>query len=286
MSDVIVLHGVRIVGIVVVAFIAQKMLGSFIQRLVHRVLVHANKTTSDAIKKREDTLVTVFDSFAYFGIWCLALFLVLSEAGLNILPFIATAGIVGIAVGFGGQYLVRDIITGLIMLFEDQYRIGDIVCLDDTCGMVEDTTLRKTTLRDRSGVAHHVPHGDVRRVSNMSSEIGRINIKFGISYDADIDRVADVINRVGSVLAVDPAWREHIKKVPSFAQVKEFGESSITIRVSGETAPGKQWDVSSELRRRIRDAFAAEGITIPYPQIVVHQASLIRAPTKRTRSSK
>jgi small conductance mechanosensitive channel len=130
---------------------------------------------------------------------------------------LAGAGILGLAVGFGGQYLIRDYITGLLIIFENQYHIGDMVKLDDTEGMVEDISLRMTTLRDMDGTVHHVPHGDIKRVSNLSKYFSRINLNVNISYTADIDEVIRIVNRVGLEMANDPKWQpEIIKGSPVF----------------------------------------------------------------------
>jgi len=133
--------------------------------------------------------------------------MIFQEAGIAIGPLLAAAGIVGLAFGFGGQYLIRDLISGLFLIIENQYRIGDVVCFDKTCGLVEDISLRMTTLRDLDGTVHHIPHGDIKKVSNLSNSFSRVNLNIGIAYNSDLEKVIDVVNRVGKELAEDPQWK-------------------------------------------------------------------------------
>ena len=177
-----------------------------------------------------------------------------------------------VALGFGGQYLIRDLIGGLFIIMENQYRIGDVVCFDGTCGLVEDISLRMTTLRDLDGTVHHVPHGEIKKTSNLSKYFARVNLNVGISYNANLEQVISVVNKVGKELAEDSEWKEHILKPPQFLRVDDFGDSAIMIKILGETKPLKQWDVAGELRKRIKIAFDREKIEIPFPQRVIHQA--------------
>lgn len=197
--------------------------------------------------------------------------MILQEAGIAIGPLLAAAGIAGLAFGFGGQYLIRDLISGLFIIMENQYRIGDVVCFDGTCGLVEDISMRMTTLRDLDGVVHHVPHGEVKKVSNLSKKFSRVNLNIGISYNSSLEKVITVVNKVGRELADDPKWKEHILKAPQFLRVDDFGDSAIIIKILGETKPIKQWEVAGEFRKRLKLAFDREGIEIPFPQRVVHQ---------------
>jgi small conductance mechanosensitive channel len=198
--------------------------------------------------------------------------MILSEAGVAIGPLLAAAGIAGIAFGFGGQYLIRDIISGLFITLENQYRIGDVVCFDGTCGLVEDITLRMTTLRNLDGTVHHIPHGEIKTVSNLTKHYARVNLNVGVSYGSNLEHVIEVVNRVGRELAEDPAWKEHVTKAPQFLRVDDFADSAVIIKILGETKPIKQWDVTGELRKRLKIAFDKEGIEIPFPQRVVHTA--------------
>jgi small-conductance mechanosensitive channel len=264
-------HGLKIAAILVIALLVRRFGGIFIEKTVRRLVVSNLFLTREAERKREETLIRIFDTSLAVLVWILTALMVLQEAGTNIAPLLAAAGVAGLAFGFGGQYLIKDLISGLFIILENQYRIGDVVCIDDTCGLVEDISMRMTTLRDLDGTVHHVPHGSITKVSNLSKGYARVNLNVGISYSSNLDHVIGVVNRVGQELADDPAWKESIRKPPQFLRVDDFGDSSIVIKILGDTEPLKQWDVTGELRKRIKMAFDAEGIEIPFPQRVIHQ---------------
>jgi len=155
---------------------------------------------------------------------------------------------------------------------ENQYRIGDVVCFNKTCGLVEDISLRMTTLRDLDGTVHHVPHGEIKTVSNLSKTFARVNLDIGVSYSSNLEHVISVVNKVGQELTEDATWKDQITKSPQFLRVDDFADSAIIIKILGETKPLKQWGVTGELRKRIKIAFDKEGIEIPFPQRVIRQA--------------
>jgi len=264
--------GIKIIAIVLVAYLIRRSIGIFIERIIRKIVIPDHFLSKEAEKKREDTLIRIFSASASILIWILTLLIVLQEIGFAIGPILAAAGIAGLAFGFGGQYLIRDLISGLFIIMENQYRINDVVCFDGTCGLVEDISLRMTTLRDLDGVVHHVPHGEIKKVSNLSKHFARVNLNIGISYNSDLEKVISVVNKIGQELADDLAWKEFILKPPQFLRVDDFGDSAIIIKILGETKPLKQWDVTGELRKRIKIAFDKEGIEIPFPQRVIHQA--------------
>lgn len=265
-------HGIKVALIIVGAYLARRFGGIFVEKAIRRVVVSDHFLSEEAEKKREDTLIHITNGTIGVFIWIVALLMILSEAGLNIGPLMAAAGIAGIAVGFGGQYLIRDIVSGLFIILENQYRVNDVVCFNGTCGMVEDISLRMTTLRDLDGAVHHVPHGEISKVSNLTKFYARVNLNIGISYDSDLEHVIAVVNRVGKELADDPKWKDFILKPPQFLRVNDFADSAIIIKILGDTKPIKQWDVTGELRKRLKIAFDKEGIEIPFPQRVIHQA--------------
>lgn len=263
-------HGIKILIILIAAYFIKRFGGIFIERLIRKLIVTDHFLTPEAKVKRENTLIRIFNGALGIVVWVLAGLLVLQEAGFAIGPLLAAAGIAGLAFGFGGQYLVRDLVSGLFIIMENQYRINDVVCFDGTCGLVEDITLRITTLRDLDGVVHHVPHGEIKKVSNLTKHFARVNLNIGISYSSNLEKVIATVNKVGMELAKDLAWKEHILKAPQFLRVDDFGESAIEIKILGETKPIKQWDVTGELRKRLKIAFDKEGIEIPFPQRVIH----------------
>ena len=267
-------HGVKIAAIIIIAYLIRKFAGIFIEKFIRKIVISDHFLTKDAEKKREDTLIRIFATSLGIIIWILAFIMILQETGIAIGPLLAAAGIAGLAFGFGGQYLIRDLISGLFIIIENQYRIGDVVCFDETCGLVEDISMRMTTLRDLDGVVHHVPHGEIKKTSNLSKYFARVNLNIGISYSSNLEQVISVVNKVGKDLAEDSGWKEYILKPPQFLRVDDFGDSAIVIKILGETKPLKQWDVAGELRKRLKIAFDREGIEIPFPQRVIHQAKL------------
>ncbi len=276
MSDKIIpwllLHGIKILVIAVVAYLLNLILSRIIIRTVRIAVVRDETTSEEAEKKREDTLIRIFNGALRIIIIALALMMILQESGIKIGPILAGAGIVGVAVGFGGQYLIKDVITGLFMILENQYRIGDSVIIDGTNGMVQDISLRKTTLRDMDGTVHHINHGSITLVSNQSKDFSRINLDIGVAYKTNLEQVIEVINKTGEELAEDPVYKDKILSPPKFLRINDFAENAIIIKILGETKPLTQWEVTGELRKRLKIAFDREGIEIPFPQRVIHQA--------------
>lgn len=270
-SPWIINHGVKILVVLFAAYVVRKFSDIFIEKTVRKIVVSDHFLTKEAEKKRENTLIRIFSGALGIVVWLLAGLVILQEAGFAIGPLLAAAGIAGLAFGFGGQYLIRDLISGLFIIMENQYRVEDVVCFDGTCGLVEDISLRMTTLRDLDGTVHHVPHGEIKKVSNLSKGYARVNLNIGIGYGSDLEKVIKVVNRVGKELAEDPQWQEFIITPPQFLRVDDFADSAIIIKILGDTKPIKQWDVAGELRKRLKIAFDEEDIEIPFPQRVIRQ---------------
>ncbi len=266
-------HGIRIALIIIIAFLLDRVLQRIVARAIRASVRPDLNTPPEAEKKREDTLIRIFSGALNILITVVAFMMILQEAGIEIGPLIAGAGIVGLAVGFGGQYLIRDIITGLFLMLENQYRIGDVVDIEGLSGAVEDISLRKTTLRNLDGTVHHIPHGSITKVSNLSKDFARVNIDVGVGYSTDIDNLIRVINETGRELAADPAFSDSIISPPQFLRVNEFADSAIMVKILGDTKPLKQWEIAGEFRKRLKAAFDREGIEIPFPQTVIHRAS-------------
>ena len=265
-------HGIKIIVIAVGAFLLNRIVSRVIIKAVRIAVVPDSSSSEESEKKREDTLIRIFNGAMGIAILLLAVLMILQETGLEIAPLLAGAGIVGLAFGFGGQYLIRDIISGLFIILENQYRIGDVVNLNGTGGLVEDISLRMTTLRDMNGTVHHIPHGEIKIVSNLSKNFARVNLDIGIAYNSNLEHVINIINRTGNELAGDPLFRDFIISPPQFLRVEEFGDSAIIVKILGETKPLRQWEISGEFRKRIKAAFDKEGIVIPFPQRVIHKA--------------
>jgi len=264
-------HGLKILLIIIGAYLVWKFGAIFVNKIIRQAVLSDRFTTKEAEEKRENTLIKIFNGALGIAVWVVAAMVILSELGVQIGPMLAAAGIAGLAFGFGGQYLIKDLISGFFIILENQYRVGDVVCFGDTCGLVENISIRMTTLRDLDGIVHHVPHGEITKVSNMSKQFSRVNLNIGIAYDADLEKVIKVVNQVGHDLSNDPNWQSLIIKEPQFLRVDNFGDSAIEIKILGDTQPLKQWEVTGELRKRLKIAFDREGIEIPFPQRVIHQ---------------
>lgn len=264
-------HGLRILLVAVLGYALQV----FVRRLVPRVIRHtivepvAEETTRQEADKRAIALSNVIVHISACVVIVIATFMILSELGLDITPVLAGAGVVGIAVGLGAQTLVRDIFSGLFILLENQYAKGDVVNVAGIGGLVEQVSLRRTILRDLDGTVHNVPNGEIRIASNLTREWSRVNMNISVSYGADLDRVIQVINRVGEEMSQDPEFGPMIISPPRVLRVDAFEDSGIAIKILGETKPSRQWDVMGELRKRIKKAFDEARIDMPYPHRVI-----------------
>ena len=263
-------HGVNLFIILLAAIGMWYFLNKFLPLLVRHTMVRTKGESKDGIKKRTDTLVSVLNGAGRILIIIFLIFMLLTEIGVEIGPILAGFGIAGIAVGFGAQYLVKDLIAGIFVLMENQYRVGDVARVADVIGVVEDVTLRKTVLRDLDGIVHHVPNGEIRVASNYSRHFSRVNLDISVSYGTDLDHAIKVLNRVCQELAADEHWGKLVIKTPYVLRVNNLGDSGIDIKLTGEVKPTQQWAVMGELRLRVKKAFDAEGIEIPWPHTKVY----------------
>jgi len=194
---------------------------------------------------------------------------ILQQFGVNIGPAIAGLGVAGIAIGLGAQTLVQDWLAGMFVILENQYNVGDIVQVGGVSGIVEEFSLRRTTLRDLDGVVHSVPNGQITVASNMTRSWARVNLNVEVAYDTDIDAATDVINTLGTQLLADDDWGPKLLEAPTVARVDSLGESGVELKVLARVQPAQQWAVTGELRKRILARFAERGIEIPFPYRVV-----------------
>ncbi|MFU8840849.1 MAG: mechanosensitive ion channel family protein [Nitriliruptoraceae bacterium] len=220
--------------------------------------------------QRAEALGALAGSVLRVIIWTVALFILLSTAfGINLTPLLAGAGILGIAFGFGAQGLVSDFLAGIFMLAEDQYGVGDIVDVGDAAGVVEGVSLRTTRVRDVTGTLWHVPNGHILRVGNMSQEWARALLDIGVAYGTDIDAASDLILAIATDMAREADFEEVFLDEPEIWGVENLGNDSVDIRLVIKTQPGQQWAIARELRRRIKNAFDAAEVEIPFPQRTV-----------------
>jgi small-conductance mechanosensitive channel len=268
--------------IVVVALIVNRLLRRAVKRMLRTLqngglqerLGAVRRATPDALletgqmslraEQRIEALASVLRSVMSFTIMAVAAVMILGELGVELGPLIAGAGIIGVAIGFGSQALVRDFLSGIFILVEDQFGIGDIVNLDGTTsGVVEAVSLRTTRLRAVDGTVWHVPNGEIRRVGNMSQHWSRALLDIEVAYATDLARAKGVIREVAHAV-----WEEdkHVLEEPEVWGVEELGANGVVIRLVVKTTPSEQYRVSRALRERLKVAFDAEGIEIPFPQ--------------------
>ena len=266
---------VPIVLILVISVVLIVLSGRVVRGLVKAALDRetsegtAQELSAVEVKKRMDTLDALLTTVIRGFIVIVAIVMVLGALGLDIGPAVAGLGIVGIAVGFGAQSLVRDYFNGALILLENQYSKGDVVTIAGVSGSVEDFSLRRTTLRDLDGVVHTVPNGQVAVASNLTRTWARINQDVTVAYGTDMEKATEVINGVGRDLAADPAWQRRVLEAPHVERISALGEYGVTIKILGLVRASEQWAAGGELRKRLLAAFAANGIEIPRPQRVV-----------------
>jgi small-conductance mechanosensitive channel len=197
-------------------------------------------------------------------------FLLTLNLFVEIGPLLAGAGILGLAISFGAQSLVKDFISGFFILFEDQFAVGDVIEAAGKSGVVERMSLRVVVLRDLQGVLHIIPNGEIKVVSNKTRGWSRAVIDVGVAYDADIDQALAVLRDEAARFSAEPAWKGRLEGAVEVPGVESLSDSAVVIRILARTRPGSQWDVARELRRRLKKRLDAEGLEIPFPQRKVH----------------
>jgi small conductance mechanosensitive channel len=262
-------NGLRILLLILLAFAANRFAGSVVRNAEHEMADGDDLKTVER-RKRLQTVGSTLRRFFSILIWSAALLMVLRELDVDITPVLAGAGIVGLAVGFGAQTLVKDIISGLFLIAEDQVRLGDVAEINGIGGAVEEINLRTIVLRDLEGTLHHIANGEIRTLSNKSKDFSYYVIDLGVDYDDDTDRIVEVVRDTANALMKDPPYAVNILEPLEVLGVDAFKASEVTLRFRIKTVPTKQWEVGRELRRRIKKSFDAHGIRIPFPQYSVN----------------
>ena len=283
-SDKLLATPAMILVILAVAFVVNRLMRRAIHRLTTKIVDPESQERLRNLKRRAPTAIVttgslslrsaaraqtlglVLRSIASAVVWAIAVTMILGELGVNLGPLIAGAGIAGVAIGFGAQSLVKDFLAGIFMLVEDQYGVGDIVDAGEATGTVEAITLRTTRLRDVQGTVWHIPNGTIERVGNMSQQWARALLDVDVAYGTDVDEAQAAIKAVADDLWRDPAWNGRIIEEPEVWGIENLGPDAISIRLVVKTRPAAQFPVMRELRRRLADAFLAEGIEMPFPQ--------------------
>lgn len=279
---------IRIGVIVVVAVIVSKMLQRAIAGFAEKIAASPSdarlqslrergpgkllmeETESKRAQARAATIGLVLRSIAVAGVWIFAGLTILGQLDIDLGPLIAGAGIGGLALGFGAQSIVKDFLSGLFMLIEDQYGVGDVIDIGAAVGTVEKVSLRSTTLRDVRGTVWHIPNGEIARVGNFSQLWSRALIDVEVAYDVDLRFAQEVIQRVADEFWEDPEWGgDELVEQPQVVGIQSLGASGVGIRLMVKTEPSMQWSVERELRLRIKEGLDAAGIEIPFPQQTV-----------------
>lgn len=263
---------VRVLLTLIAAIIVQLIAGRFVAVAVRRTVeAHKHGSASDE-KKREDTLINVFRTAVGFVVWIVAFIVCLWQLHINVAALLTGAGVVGIALSLGAQSTLKDILAGIFIISENQYRVGDIVTLSagvsgGVSGVVEELTVRITKLRDLDGKLHIVPNGSAGVISNMTFHFANVVVDIPISYKADVEMVKKLIDQIGDSLAKDDRWSKEIIEPIQFLRVDNLGPAVVTVKALGKVKPGSQWDVGGAFRKELKHAFDKHKITTPSPVV-------------------
>ena len=258
----------RVVLILALAWILQAAANRLIR--IFRRYMQAKAPSADE-QARIETLARVFRNSGAIVIVIVAGTLILGELGISIAPILATAGVAGVAIGFGAQSLIKDYFTGFFLLLEDQLRQGDVVEVAGKSGLVEEVTLRYVRLRDFEGHVHFVPNGEIKVVSNRTRGYAQAAIDVGVGYSVDIDQALEVMREVGQSLRADAKWQAKIADEVEVLGVEKLDNSAIVLRCRLKVVPAiEQWNVKREFLKRLKKAYDERGIEIPFPQLTIH----------------
>ena len=257
----------RVLMVLLAAWLGLKIVKRVLRKLEERLidLSLAGEPTPSEHKKRVETLIRLVRQAIIIAVWVIVFLVVLREFGVDIAPILASAGILGLAIGFGAQNLVRDVISGFFMILENQVRVGDVAVVNGTGGLVEKVNFRTIVLRDLAGTVHVFPNGTISTLANLTSQWSAYVFDIGIAYKEDVDHVMDIMRHVGKELREDEAFGPLMVDDIEIFGVDDFGDSAINIKGRLRTKPIKQWDVGREYRRRLKYRFDKEGIEIPFP---------------------
>lgn len=259
--------------IIILLFVALKVLKLIIQRLKKILIYRATKSekiNTQEAEKRITTLMGILKGLGKIIIWSVFSMILLQKFGVDIGPILAGAGILGLAVGFGAQELVRDFISGFFILLENQIRTGDYGIINGTEGLVEKIELRTMTLRDVSGVVHVFQNGKINSLSNMTKEWSAIVLNIGVAYKEDVDEVMRIMQQVGETMLKDTETKDRILEPLLIMGLDKFSDSAVVIKARLKTVPGEQWSLGREYRKRLKKVFDDKGIEIPFPHTTVY----------------
>ncbi len=278
-TEILTLPLIQISIILVITFVLYHFNAQIIKVFVSRIMArHRFETVADR-QKQEQTVASVFRTTSGVLLWLIAIGAIMHVLQFDFAQVAAGAGFLGIIIGLGAQATIRDYLAGIFILLEGQYRVGDIVTLNgagvskETSGVVEDITLRITKLRDLDGNLNIIRNGEASIITNRTFKYSSVVIDVGVAYDSDIDKVEQIMDRVGKDMLKDEELNKVIKEPMRFFRVDNFADSAVIIKTIGKVAPAKQWDIAGEYRRRLLKAFRKEGVEIAFPQVVIHNAT-------------
>jgi small-conductance mechanosensitive channel len=265
---------IRIVAVLLATALTVRLSGRFVRLLraniVDMMKRHRPGDSILQLEKRAATIGAIIRKTIGIVVWAVAIVMILRELNFDIAPILAGAGVIGLAVGFGAQNLVRDVISGLFMLVENQISVNDVAIINGTGGLVEEVNLRTTVLRGLDGTVHIFPNGAITSLSNMTHEFSYYVFDVAVAYKEDTDRVVDVLNQISAEMRESEEYGPLILEPLDVLGVDKFGDSAVVIKVRIKTVPSKQWQVGREMNRRIKKRFAAERIEIPFPHRSLH----------------
>lgn len=273
-------HGFEIAIIILCAWLAKRYGGQFITRIFHRTIRADLYPTKSDRTKRLETIDSITGAILQVAVIVIAGIMIISELGVNTTPLIASAGVLGIALGFGAQSLIKDFTSGLFIIIDNQYRVGDIVKLDEIAGKVEAITIRTTVLRGLDGTLYHVPNGSISATANLTMSYGGIEEDIAFDNNVDITKLTMAINRAGEQLAKDPKYAQKILEAPHFMRIVGFTPNGIMVKILGTTTANDSWEIRGEFYRRLINELRKAKIDLPSPQITVHQAKSTTAKKK------
>jgi len=266
--DWIIRSGPKVLVILVLMYLGVRLSGVAAGRIF--AFLGRRRQMDEEYKKRADTLSAVIGYLISATVLVVAALMILAELKIPIGPVLAATGVVGVAVGFGAQHLVQDIISGFFILLDDQIRVGDVVQVADKGGLVERLNLRMVVLRDLSGNVHYVRNGKIDIVTNMTKDYSRYVFDIGIAYRENVDEVIEIIKQVDEELRSDPAFGPDILEPIEILGLDQFAESAIIIKARTKTKPIKQWGVAREFNRRLKRTFDEKDIEIPFPHVTLY----------------
>lgn len=283
-----VFSGLRLLLTLVLLWIVVSVVKVLLRRMEQRLvsLAETRGEVPTEAKKRAETLARLLRQGVLMLMWLIGGLVALREIGLEIGPILASIGVAGLAVGFGAQTLVKDVISGFFLILENQVRVGDVAIVNGTGGLVEQLSFRTIVLRDLQGTVHVFPNGSINTLANMTQTWSAFVFDIGVAYKEDVDRVIPILRRVGEEMRADVQFGPSILEDIEIFGVDDFADSAVVIKGRIKTVPIKQWDVGREYRRRIKQAFDREGVEIPFPHRTLYFGEQAENPLSKLAGAK